>query len=81
MLHIPNFQYNLKFVHRLCQDNKISEFFNVDACFLQDPLQKEPPTLLDKLHRGLYSTSGTVTDKNTKKKVYLQSKRISVSVI
>ncbi|KAL8133051.1 hypothetical protein AgCh_008493 [Apium graveolens] len=57
VLHIPQFQFNLLSVQRICKDLNSTVVFNGNTCFLQDHLLKESPILLGKFQGGLYSTS------------------------
>ncbi|XP_074342061.1 uncharacterized protein LOC141679463 [Apium graveolens] len=58
VLHIPQFQFNLLSVQKICKDLNSTVVFNGNTCFLQDHLLKESPILLGKFQGGLYSTSG-----------------------
>lgn len=40
VLHVPNFQFKLISVYKLCKDLNYTLDFNSGSCFLQDPSQK-----------------------------------------
>lgn len=41
VLHVPDFQYKLISVHKLCKDMNIKLIFNDTQCIIQDHLQKD----------------------------------------
>lgn len=55
MLHVPDFQFNLISVHKLCHDLHCDLIFTSDACYVQGRSLKRQSTLLGKLQGGLYS--------------------------
>lgn len=64
VLHIPQFQYNLISVQRLCTDMNCSMSFDGHICVIQDHLQKGKQILLGRSQGGLYNTSGSYQGKS-----------------
>lgn len=54
VLHVPDFQFKLLSVHKLCKDLNCQMLFSDDKCFVQDHSQKGQPILLGNLRNGLY---------------------------
>ena len=61
VLYVPEFKFNLIFVHKLCTDLVVSVIFSSTNCFLQDPLMRLSLPL-GNLEQGMYYT--TFTNKN-----------------
>ncbi|KAL2900129.1 Retrovirus-related Pol polyprotein from transposon RE1, partial [Bienertia sinuspersici] len=60
VLHVPDFQFNLISVQKLCRDMSCCLVFDKENCFVQDPIQKSCHTLLGKLQDGLYHVSSAM---------------------
>lgn len=55
VLHMPDFHFNLIFVHKMCCDRNYDLLFNHDACYVEGHSLKGPSTLLGKLKAGMCS--------------------------
>lgn len=51
---MPDFQYNLLSVNKLCQDQQCTVSFTADKCYIQGHLMKRP-LVLGSVRSGLYS--------------------------
>lgn len=66
VLHVPEFQFNLLSVKRLCKDFNCEVLFTPDKCLLQGLSQKNSQMLLGNIHGGLYSVHNTCADVSTR---------------
>ena len=64
VLYVPQFQFRLISVNKLCADLKCNIIFSDDQCFIQGHSLKRPQILLGRLSGGLYCVQNTITTQN-----------------
>lgn len=57
VLHVPDFQFHLVSVQRLCKDLDCTVIFSHDTCVLQGTFQNKQQMLLGRVHGGLYKVN------------------------